>query len=73
MGDFSDAVIENAEAPAAIGAPPEVPLDIPDVPAIPELSPEEKGEVGTTHHLREPASRTRTARLGQAAPRTCRH
>jgi len=50
MGDFSDAVIDNAEAPAAIGAPPEVPLDIPDVPAIPELSAEEKGEVGTTHH-----------------------
>ena len=50
MGDFSDAVIQNPEAPAAIGAPPEVPLDIPDVPAIPELSPEEKGEVGTTHH-----------------------
>jgi regulator of protease activity HflC (stomatin/prohibitin superfamily) len=54
MGDFSDAVIENPEAPAAIGAPPEVPLDIPEVPAIPELSPEEKGEVGTAHHIREP-------------------
>ena len=54
MGDFSDAVIENPEAPAAIGAPAEVPLDIPDVPAIPELSPEEKGEVGTAHHVREP-------------------
>ncbi len=54
LGDFSDAVIENPEAPAAIGAPPDVPLDIPDVPAIPELSPEEKGEVGTAHHIREP-------------------
>jgi regulator of protease activity HflC (stomatin/prohibitin superfamily) len=56
MGDFSDAVIENAAAPAAIGAVPDVPLDIPGVPAIPELSAEEKGEVGTAHHLREPAS-----------------
>jgi hypothetical protein len=25
------------------------------VPAIPELSPEEKGDVGTVHHVREPA------------------
>ena len=56
MGDFSDGVIDNPEAPAAIGAPPEVPLDIPEVPAIPELSPEEKGEVGTAHHLREPGA-----------------
>jgi regulator of protease activity HflC (stomatin/prohibitin superfamily) len=49
MGDFSDGAIENAP-PAAIGSPPEVPLDIPEVPSIPELSPEEKGELGTTHH-----------------------
>jgi hypothetical protein len=27
-----------------------VPLDIPDTPAIPELSPEEKGDIGTVHH-----------------------
>ena len=53
--DVSDAALENAAGPAAIANPPEVPLDIPDVPAIPELSPEEKGEVGTTHHAqREP-------------------
>jgi regulator of protease activity HflC (stomatin/prohibitin superfamily) len=54
MGDFSDAEIQNPVGPAAIGTAPDVPLDIPDVPAIPELSPEEKGEVGTGHHLREP-------------------
>jgi regulator of protease activity HflC (stomatin/prohibitin superfamily) len=54
MADFSDDAIENSVGPAAIGGAPEVPLDIPDVPAIPELSPEEKGEVGTGHHLREP-------------------
>jgi regulator of protease activity HflC (stomatin/prohibitin superfamily) len=54
MADFSDSALANAAGPAAIANPPEVPLDIPDVPAIPELSPEEKGEVGTTHHRREP-------------------
>jgi regulator of protease activity HflC (stomatin/prohibitin superfamily) len=53
MADFSDAALDKAAGPAAIANPPEVPLDIPDVPAIPELSPEEKGEVGTTHHIRE--------------------
>ena len=50
MGDFSDAAIDNPEPPAAIGSVPDVSLDIPAVPAIPELSPEEKGEVGTVHH-----------------------
>jgi hypothetical protein len=50
--DVNDA-LENAAGPPAIANPREVPLDIPDVPAIPELSPEEKGEVGTQHHLRE--------------------
>jgi regulator of protease activity HflC (stomatin/prohibitin superfamily) len=53
MADFSDAALEKSAPPAAIANPPEVPLDIPDVPAIPELSPEEKGEVGTAHHIRE--------------------
>ncbi|HSR86394.1 MAG TPA: SPFH domain-containing protein [Streptosporangiaceae bacterium] len=53
MADFSDAALKNAAGPAAIANPPEVPLDIPDVPAIPELSPEEKGEVGTQHHVQE--------------------
>jgi len=71
LGDFSDAVIDNAEAPAAIGAPPEVPLDIPDVPAIPELSAEEKGEVGTTHHaVRKPAEPERTGSAPAAAEGT---
>jgi len=53
MADFSDAALENTAATPAIGSAPEVPLEIPDVPAIPELSPEEKGEVGTAHHIRE--------------------
>jgi regulator of protease activity HflC (stomatin/prohibitin superfamily) len=58
LGDFSDAEIAGEERPAVIASTPDlalgtaadVPLDIPDVPAIPELSPEEKGEVGTTLH-----------------------
>jgi regulator of protease activity HflC (stomatin/prohibitin superfamily) len=50
---LSDA-IEKAAGPAAIANAPEVPLDIPETPAIPELSPEEKGDIGTVHH---PASR----------------
>jgi hypothetical protein len=45
---LSDA-IEKAAGPAAIANTPEVPLDIPEVPAIPELSPEEKGDIGTVH------------------------
>jgi len=63
MADFGDTAIadgtlseaiEKAAGPAAIANPADVPLNIPDVPAIPELSPEEKGEIGTVHH---PASR----------------
>jgi hypothetical protein len=46
--------IEKAAGPAAIANTPEVPLDIPATPSIPELSPEEKGDIGTVHH---PASR----------------
>ncbi len=46
---LSDA-IEKAAGPAAIANTKGVPLDIPDVPAIPELSPEEKGDIGTVHH-----------------------
>jgi regulator of protease activity HflC (stomatin/prohibitin superfamily) len=58
LADFSDAALENAAGPAAIASPAQVPdvsLDIPDPPAIPELSPEEKGDVGTVHHVRQPA------------------
>jgi regulator of protease activity HflC (stomatin/prohibitin superfamily) len=63
MADFGDAAIaagtlgeaiEKASGPAAIVNTPEVPLDIPEAPSIPELSPEEKGDIGTVHH---PASR----------------
>jgi regulator of protease activity HflC (stomatin/prohibitin superfamily) len=63
MADFGDTAIaeaslsdaiEKAAGPAAIANTPEVPLDIPDTPAIPELSPEEKGDIGTVHR---PANR----------------
>jgi regulator of protease activity HflC (stomatin/prohibitin superfamily) len=63
MADFGDTAIaeaslseaiEKAAGPAAIANTPDVPLDIPDTPAIPELSPEEKGDIGTVRH---PASR----------------
>jgi len=63
MADFGDTAIADAAlsdaigkaaGPAAIANTPDVPLDIPETPAIPELSPEEKGDIGTVHH---PASR----------------
>jgi regulator of protease activity HflC (stomatin/prohibitin superfamily) len=41
-----DAALEGG-GPAAIGSGTELGLDIPEVPEIPELSPEEKGEIGT--------------------------
>jgi regulator of protease activity HflC (stomatin/prohibitin superfamily) len=59
MADFGDTgiaeaalsdAIGKAAGPAAIANTPEVPLNIPETPAIPELSPEEKGDIGTVHH-----------------------
>jgi len=44
--EADEAAIEAA-GPAAIAGAAEEPLNIPDVPAIPELSPAEKGEIGT--------------------------
>jgi regulator of protease activity HflC (stomatin/prohibitin superfamily) len=48
MADAAGAAIENPNGPAAIGNTAD--LDIPAVPDIPELSPEEKGDLGTVHH-----------------------
>ncbi len=49
MADAAAPAIEHpADGPAAIGAADA--LNIPDVPDIPELSPEEKGDLGTVHH-----------------------
>jgi regulator of protease activity HflC (stomatin/prohibitin superfamily) len=48
MADFGDTAVAAAEADAEIGAPPVAdPLEIPEVPPIPELSPAEKGDIGT--------------------------
>ena len=47
MADFGDAEVAAAEADAEIGGAAADPIAIPDVPKIPELSPVEKGEVGT--------------------------
>jgi regulator of protease activity HflC (stomatin/prohibitin superfamily) len=49
MADAAGAAIENPAGPAAIGSNTDS-LDIPAVPDIPELSPEEKGDLGTVHH-----------------------
>jgi regulator of protease activity HflC (stomatin/prohibitin superfamily) len=50
MADSASSAIEDAAAgPAAIAAVGDS-LDIPAVPDIPELSPEEKGDIGTVHH-----------------------
>jgi regulator of protease activity HflC (stomatin/prohibitin superfamily) len=50
MADFSDVAKMTREAEAELGSAGSVPLEIPDVPAIPELSAAEKGDVGTVHH-----------------------
>jgi hypothetical protein len=47
MGDFSDSAVPEAEAEAEIGGAAAEPIAIPEVPKIPELSPVEKGDVGT--------------------------
>jgi regulator of protease activity HflC (stomatin/prohibitin superfamily) len=50
LADAASSAIAESTGPAAIANPQDASLDIPDVPAIPELSPEEKGELGTVHH-----------------------
>ncbi|HEY5018253.1 MAG TPA: slipin family protein [Streptosporangiaceae bacterium] len=52
MADFGDAAVAEAVAEAEIGGVPAAPLEIPDVPAIPELTPAEKGDVGTASAAR---------------------
>jgi regulator of protease activity HflC (stomatin/prohibitin superfamily) len=49
LADAASAAIENTSGQAAIGGAADA-LDIPGVPDIPELSPEEKGDLGTVHH-----------------------
>jgi regulator of protease activity HflC (stomatin/prohibitin superfamily) len=61
MADFGDAEVAAAEADAEIGGAAADPIAIPEVPKIPELSPVEKGEVGT-------APGTTSAPAAQEAP-----
>jgi regulator of protease activity HflC (stomatin/prohibitin superfamily) len=49
LADAASNAIDNPAAQAAIGHSADA-LDIPAVPDIPELSPEEKGDLGTVHH-----------------------
>jgi regulator of protease activity HflC (stomatin/prohibitin superfamily) len=49
LADAVGAAVESPAGPAAIGNAADS-LDIPAVPDIPELSPEEKGDLGTVHH-----------------------
>jgi regulator of protease activity HflC (stomatin/prohibitin superfamily) len=50
-GDLGDIEAVAQQATAEIDkATADVPLEIPDVPSIPELSAAEKGDVGTVHH-----------------------
>jgi regulator of protease activity HflC (stomatin/prohibitin superfamily) len=51
LADAASAAIENTGGQTAIGGAADS-LDIPGVPDIPELSPEEKGDLGTVHHGR---------------------
>lgn len=61
MADFSDVAKLTREAEGELGAAESMPLEIPDVPAIPELSAAEKGDVGTVRHAaRSSASATAT-------------
>jgi regulator of protease activity HflC (stomatin/prohibitin superfamily) len=65
LADFGDAAVAEAVAEAEIGGTPAAPIEIPDVPPIPELSATEKGEVGAT----ATAAPTSTAPLGPVPPR----
>jgi len=49
IADTAGTAVGNSAGPAAIAAAGDA-LDIPEVPDIPELSPEEKGDIGTAHH-----------------------
>ncbi len=67
MADFSDIAKLTREADAELGSAESTPLEIPEVPAIPELSPAEKGEIGTVHHDGRPGVGVPAAASGEAA------
>jgi regulator of protease activity HflC (stomatin/prohibitin superfamily) len=66
LADFGDKAVAEAEAEAEIGGKAEAaPLNIPEVPKIPELSPTEKGDIGTVSDTSKPAP---AETGGEAAP-----
>jgi regulator of protease activity HflC (stomatin/prohibitin superfamily) len=68
MADFGDTAVAEAVAEAEIGGVPSAPIEIPDVPAIPELSPAEKGEVGAPRAPITTPRRTAAADTTAAPP-----
>jgi regulator of protease activity HflC (stomatin/prohibitin superfamily) len=74
MGDFSEAESKVPAASGELADPASVPLEIPDVPAIPELSAAEKGERPEpgAHPVAEPepaeASKNGSGATASAAP-----
>jgi len=67
MADFSDVAKMTREAEAELGSAESMPLEIPDVPAIPELSAAEKGDVGTVHHAERSGAGAVTTDPGDSA------
>jgi regulator of protease activity HflC (stomatin/prohibitin superfamily) len=68
MADFGDAAVAAAEAEAEIGGTP-ASLEIPEVPAIPELTPAEKGDIGAVPPANGgPAANGRSAAEPAAEP-----
>jgi hypothetical protein len=68
MADFGDTAVAEAVAEAEIGGVPSAPIEIPDVPAIPELSPADKGDVGAARATTVTPRRTTTADTTAPAP-----
>jgi regulator of protease activity HflC (stomatin/prohibitin superfamily) len=70
MADFGEKAVAAAEADAEIGAAPVTdPLEIPEPPSIPELSPAEKGDIGAvdTASLDKAAADTPNGGTGNGA------
>jgi regulator of protease activity HflC (stomatin/prohibitin superfamily) len=64
LADFGDQAVAKAEAEIG-GTAEAAPVDIPEAPKIPELSPTEKGDIGTVSDTSKPAS---AETGGDAAP-----
>ena len=67
MADFGDVAKVTREAEAELGAAESMPLEIPEVPAIPELSAAEKGDVGTVRHAARPSAGATATDAGNPA------